>query len=151
MANGERNKVGEQLDFEMVSLRICIAILTGIIALHWWGGYKIHPWRGFQMGFGRRSEEAGSKERLFPFRSSRLMLPQRLLDRLTSYLDGDDVCHRWDTPEDGEDLVRLFLEVAFHANDQNVSQEDVAMKGLGVSLFLILFIINPEVAWNFPG
>lgn len=111
-----------------------LAVLIGIMVICWWGGYEAHLWEGYEEVAPEEitSEEVTPKEQLFPFRSSKLMLPQRLLDGLTNYLSGD-VCQRWDTPEDGEDLVRLFLKVAFHANDQNVSQEDVTISGLGVS------------------
>ena len=63
-------------------------------------------------------------EELFPYGSTGLKLPKRLSEGLDSFLAGNQ-CSRWETPEDGEDLVRLLLEVTFFGIDQNITQENM--------------------------
>lgn len=133
----EKRKEAEELlgimAFKQIRWKFCL-VFFGIMGIFWWGSYEINLWEGYKEVAPEEiaTEDIVTQERLFRVGSSQLMLPQRLQDRLTNYLGGD-VCHRWDTPEDGEDLFRLFLEVTFHANDQNVSQEEVTGKILGVS------------------
>ena len=73
------------------------------------------------------SEELGD-EPVSVYGSSRLLLPQRLQNQLDLFHSAN-TCTRWDdralTAEDGEEWVRMLLEISFRALDQHMPEEEL--------------------------
>lgn len=77
------------------------------------------------IGLSNDAAAAGAGGVGLPRKSINLDLPEKLRTKLDAFLQAD-VCKRWETSENGEDVFRMILEVYFDAFDQRVPLNQVA-------------------------